>query len=106
MTAWTAEVERRIDGHPSGLPEEGDWPAPSGTTEKHWKQDVEALMRAHRRLRDKVRTISDASLTAPTRDPRNRPTGAGVTRYVLLHGLAQHHAYHAGQIAILKRLLA
>ena len=106
MTAWTAEVERRIDGHPSGLPEEGDWPAPSGTTEKHWKQDVEALMGAHRRLRDKVRTISDASLTAPTRDPRNRPTGAGVTRYVLLHGLAQHHAYHAGQIAILKRLLA
>jgi uncharacterized damage-inducible protein DinB len=106
MTAWTAEVERRIDGHPSGLPEKGDWPAPSGETEKHWKQDVEALMRAHGRLRDKVKTVSHASLVAPTRDPRNRPTGAGVTRYVLLHGLVQHHAYHAGQIAILKRLLA
>ena len=36
-------------------------------------------------------------------DPRNRATGTGVTRYVLLHGLAQHHAYHAGQIAILSK---
>ena len=35
---------------------------------------------------------------------RTRPTGAGVTRYVLLHGLVQHHAYHAGQIAILARI--
>jgi uncharacterized damage-inducible protein DinB len=106
MTAWTAEVERRIDGLPPGLPEEGDWPAPSGAAEKHWRRDVEALMRAHRQLRDKVKAVSDASLLAPTRDQRNRPTGAGVTRYVLLHGLAQHHAYHAGQIAILKRWLA
>ena len=106
MTAWTGEVERRLDGHPAGLPEEGDWPALSGATEKHWRQDVDALMRAHDRLRDKLKMVSDASLFAPTRDPRNRPTGAGVTGYVLLHGLAQHHAYHAGQIALLKRLLA
>jgi uncharacterized damage-inducible protein DinB len=106
MTAWTGEVERRLDGHPAGLPQEGDWPEPSGATEKHWKQDVAALIMAHERLRDKLKTVSDASLFAPTRDPRNRPTGAGVTRYVLLHGLAQHHAYHAGQIAILKKLQA
>ena len=105
MTAWTGEVERRLDGHPAGLPEEGDWPAPSGATEKHWKQDVDSLMRAHHRLRDKLTMVADALLFAPTRDPRNRPTGAGVTGYVLLHGLAQHHAYHAGQIALLKRLL-
>lgn len=30
--------------------------------------------------------------------------GTGVTRDVLLHGLAQHHAYHAGQIALLSKL--
>jgi hypothetical protein len=28
-----------------------------------------------------------------------------VSFYVLLHGLAQHHAYHAGQIAVLKRIV-
>jgi uncharacterized damage-inducible protein DinB len=105
MTAWTGEVERRLDDHPASVPQQGDWPAPSGATARHWKQDVEALVRAHKRLRDKVKTLADVSLFAPTVDPRNRPTGAGVTRYVLLHGLAQHHAYHAGQIAILKKLI-
>ena len=42
-------------------------------------------------------------LFQPTNDPRNRPLGAGVLYYVLLHGIVQHDAYHAGQIAILKK---
>ena len=29
--------------------------------------------------------------------------GVGDTLYVTLHGLARHHAYHAGQIAILSK---
>ena len=29
--------------------------------------------------------------------------GTGVTYYDLLHGLAQHDTYHAGQIAVLKK---
>ena len=47
--------------------------------------------------------MSDAALLAPTNDPRDRATGAGVSGDVLLHGLAQHHAYHGGQIALLKK---
>ena len=35
-----------------------------------------------------------------------RSLGSGVSRYVSLHGLVQHHAYHAGQIALLKKALA
>ena len=38
-------------------------------------------------------------------DVRDRALGSGVSVYVTLHGLAQHHAYHAGQIALLKRAL-
>ena len=37
---------------------------------------------------------------------RDRSLGSGVSRYVSLHGLVQHHAYHAGQIALLKKALA
>jgi uncharacterized damage-inducible protein DinB len=31
--------------------------------------------------------------------------GAGVSHYELLHGIVQHDAYHAGQIAVLKKIL-
>ena len=37
------------------------------------------------------------------RDGRDRALGAGVTYAVMLHGVAQHYAYHAGQIALLKK---
>ena len=36
-------------------------------------------------------------------EARDRPLGAGVTYAVMLHGIAQHHAYHAGQIALLRK---
>ena len=103
MTAWTGEVRRRLDGHPAGEPQEGDWPAPSGNDEAAWERDKAQLFAAHRQVLDAVRGLSDEALFAPTSDQRDRETGAGVTRYVLLHGLAQHHAYHAGQIGVLKK---
>lgn len=31
--------------------------------------------------------------------------GANMKHRVLVHGLAQHHAYHGGQIALLRRAL-
>ena len=30
--------------------------------------------------------------------------GSGMTAYANLHGIAQHAMYHAGQVAILKKL--
>jgi hypothetical protein len=27
-----------------------------------------------------------------------------MSRYITLHGLVQHHAYHAGQISLLKKV--
>ena len=105
MTAWTAEVARRLDGHPPGQPQEGDWPAPSGPSDDDWRRDVAALVEAHRHLLRTIATLSDDSIQAPPAGQRDRPAGSGVTHYVLLHGLAQHHAYHAGQIALLKKLV-
>jgi uncharacterized damage-inducible protein DinB len=104
MTAWTNEVHRRVDGHPPAEPQEGDWPSPSGSSDEDWTRDVAALVEAHRRLLQKIAALSEATLQAPPVDARNRPAGSGVSYYVLLHGLAQHHAYHAGQIAVLKRI--
>jgi uncharacterized damage-inducible protein DinB len=103
MTAWTHEVTHRLAGHPAGDPAEGDWPQPSGVDERAWAHDVQAFFEAHGRLVASLESLADSALREPTRDPRSGETGTGVTRDVLLHGLAQHHAYHAGQIALLRR---
>jgi uncharacterized damage-inducible protein DinB len=106
MAAWTGEAARRLAGHPAGVPQEGDWPPPSGTDEQSWRRDLSRLFEAHRRLIAMLESYSNEQLFEPTNDPRDRETGAGVTRDVLLHGLAQHHAYHGGQIALLKKTIA
>ena len=106
MTAWTNEVARRLCDHPAAEPEEGDWPAPTGADEQSWRRDLSRLFEAHRRLIAMLESYSDEQLLEPTNDPRNRETGAGVTKYVLMHGIVQHHAYHGGQIALLKKALA
>jgi uncharacterized damage-inducible protein DinB len=106
MTAWTGEVARRFDGHPPGQPQEGDWPAPSGSTDEDWTRDVARFIDRHHRLLQRIATQSDDRLHQPPAEHRDAPAGSGVTHYVLLHGLAQHHAYHAGQIALLKKMVA
>ena len=104
MTSWSNEVRRRLNGAPAADPAGGDWPKASGNGNPAWAREIDAFVAAHNALIQDLRKLSDAQLFAPTRDPRNRETGDGVTRYVLLHGLVQHHAYHAGQIALLTKI--
>jgi uncharacterized damage-inducible protein DinB len=105
MTSWTDEVARRLDGHPAGQPQAGDWPPPTGGAEQDWSRDVAALIDAHRRLLRQIATVPDSSQGVMPAESRDRAAGSGVSTYVLLHGLAQHHAYHAGQIALLKKMV-
>jgi uncharacterized damage-inducible protein DinB len=104
MTAWTNEVARRLDGHAAGEPQEGDWPAPSGQSEDDWQRDIASFVDANRRLMQTVSAMSDGKLHEPSIDQRDRAAGSGVPYDVMLHGLAQHHAYHAGQIVLLQKL--
>jgi uncharacterized damage-inducible protein DinB len=103
MTAWTNEVRRRMNGAPAAAPQEGDWPRADGKGEAAWRNEQAALVAAHQALITDLAKLTDAQLFEPILDPRNRATGTGVTKYVLLHGLVQHHAYHSGQIAILAK---
>jgi uncharacterized damage-inducible protein DinB len=103
MTGWKNETRRRLSGAPAGEPENGDWPAVGQTSAEHWAQALEHLELAHRLLVSAVKDFPEADLYVPTNDARNRELGVGVTYYELLHGIVQHDAYHAGQIAILKK---
>ncbi|HST62713.1 MAG TPA: DinB family protein, partial [Longimicrobium sp.] len=68
-----------------------------------WDAAVDALARAHGELVDAIEAFPPAELDTVVGDERDRPLGAGVTYGVMLHGVAQHYAYHAGQIAILRK---
>jgi uncharacterized damage-inducible protein DinB len=102
MTSWTREVARRLRDRVAREPEDGDWPAP-GTGEGEWNAALDALARAHAALVEAVAAFPPALLDQTVGEERDRPLGAGVSYAVMLHGLAQHHAYHAGQIALLRK---
>ncbi len=104
MTGWRNEAAARATGKPAGDPAGGDWPKVGAPTAERWKAALAALDESHQNLAKVVRDISDEELLKPTNDPRNRAAGTGVSYYELLHGIVQHDAYHAGQIAILKKI--
>jgi uncharacterized damage-inducible protein DinB len=105
MTAWKHEVRKRLNGAPAGTPEEGDWPEIGEPTPERWHEALQRLDAAHTALVATVRNLPESQLFEPTKDPRDRETGSGVTKYVLAHGLAQHDAYHAGQLAMLVKVV-
>lgn len=105
LTAWKREVTKRLAGARAGLPEEGDWPEISDMSEPSWQTARRALDEAHRALLEAAGSVGDQRLDDPSNDTRDRAAGTGVSLYVLLQGIVQHDAYHAGQIALLRKAL-
>ena len=103
MTSWKNEGRRRLTGAPSGMPEEGDWPDTGAPTPERWYEALQGLDRAHVALVAAVRKLPEPRLLEPVHDLRDRAAGTGLSLYVLLHGIVQHDAYHAGQLAMLVR---
>ena len=105
MTAWCDEVRARLGGATADEPAAGDWPAVTDVSPAAWAATVAALVASHRALAAAIRGAGDAVLETPVRDPRHPPTGTGLSQYLTLHGAVHHTAYHAGQIALLRRAL-
>ena len=103
MTAWTREVTRRVHTGVAREPEMGDWPSRVPAGEADWTAIVADLDAANAELVQTIAALDDAQLEDVIRDQRDRALGAGVSRYLLLHGQIQHHAYHGGQISLLKK---
>jgi uncharacterized damage-inducible protein DinB len=105
VAAWIDEVRSRLLGALPGQPTLGDWPpANLAVDERAWRDVLSQLDTAHTALLETLATFDDARLqqTYPSVDP----TAPGmVTFYVLLHGLVQHNAYHAGQMVLLRNAL-
>jgi uncharacterized damage-inducible protein DinB len=107
LTGWTREVERRLGGAVPAHPEGGDWPAmPAQPTPAAWTRALRALEAAHRELEQTVARAPRSRWAAivrspPANQPRDPALGTGYSYGTMVVGLATHHAYHAGQIAVL-----
>jgi uncharacterized damage-inducible protein DinB len=103
-TAWVREVTRRLGGTAPSLPLEGDWPAVDDASEAAWDSARCELQDAIFGLAHVVRGIEPSLLDRTVGEGRDAPLGTGTTHYVMLHGVVQHNLYHAGQIALLRKL--
>jgi uncharacterized damage-inducible protein DinB len=103
MISWTREVTRRIQGKAPGTPAEGDWPAPRDDSDAAWSETRKQLSAAHQELLATIRKQPADRWDQPVGSTQDPALGTGVTVLGMLIGLAQHDAYHIGQIATLRR---
>ncbi|HME34563.1 MAG TPA: DinB family protein [Candidatus Sulfotelmatobacter sp.] len=97
IAVWDDAGLRRLSGEkwqPAGL---ANFPPVAGPTEAAWRRAVTATKRTHENLVKTVAGLPDSRLW-------ERVPGKRYDFYHLLHGIAQHELYHAGQIAILKKV--
>ncbi len=99
IAAWDAAACRRLGGEkiqPAGV---ANFPVVPQPTDAAWRKSVAQVKRTHDVLIKTVAVLPDARL-------RERVPGKKYDFCHMLHGVAQHELYHAGQIAILKKAQA
>ena len=98
---WKYTVKRRLLGEKRGsfsLPGSNWFVRPVDHGEKAWRADVTMLEAEHQRLRAAVAALPPNQLDRPAR-------GSKTLVRRLIHGIALHDVYHAGQIQLIKKLL-
>jgi uncharacterized damage-inducible protein DinB len=99
IAAWDSAAVVRLGGEKCQPTGSDNFPLVSKATEAAWRKTVDATKRTHDKLVKTVAGLPDSRL-------RDRVPGKRYDFYHMLHGIAQHELYHAGQIAILKKALA
>ena len=97
IAVWDAASIRRLSGErtqPTGV---DNFPIVPKPTEAAWRKAVAAAKRTHDALVKTVKALPESRL-------RERVPGKKYDFYFMLHGVVQHELYHAGQIAILKKI--
>ena len=96
VEAWDRAAMVRLAGEkcqPSGTE---NFPPVNQATEVAWRRALSSAKRTHDRLVKTVEALPESRL-------RDRVPGKRYDFYHMLHGIAQHELYHAGQMAILKK---
>lgn len=101
ITAWDNAVRRRLAGEAVELSDEQNFPSVMDASEGAWRRAVESAKRVHNELIEAVAAFPDERLTEKVPGKKSEPDWYDF--YYMLHGVAQHELYHAGQIALLKK---
>lgn len=98
---WKYTVRRRILGESRGsFPMTGsDWIVPATTTEKEWRAAVTMLIDIHLSLREAISQLSVDEILHQGNEQQE-------SLWFYISGIAMHDIYHAGQIKLLRRLIA
>lgn len=100
IRAWEAIVMRRAQGESvSDVPEEVNFPPVTEASETAWAAALQQLGETNQQLRDTIQQLGDDKLNEVV-------PGKTHPLYFELHGALQHTLYHAGQIALLKKVLS
>ena len=99
LSWWTLAVRRRLAGQPVTAAEGEDWPTVTSREPSAWLATLDVLEQAHRAVVAHVAAMPADALT-------DLVPGQRITNAAMLHGLVQHTVYHAGQIALLRKLLS
>jgi uncharacterized damage-inducible protein DinB len=100
IAAWDNAVLRRLGGVAVELSDAQNFPTVTDASETAWRKALAEVQRVHDELVEAVSVLPDAQLDqmVPGKE------GAHYTFYYMLHGVVQHELYHAGQIALLKKM--
>ena len=96
ITSWANIATRRLAGGRVAPYDGEDWAPAEDMTMERWIAIQSALTQSHENLRKVVLELSDERLAAKAPQSENSIA-------VMLHGVAQHAAYHGGQIALIKK---
>ena len=99
VTAWADIARARVFGELTGDPgPDEDWPPVTATGPEAWQLALNHMRHSYRQLAAVARELDDDRLDA--RVPNlDYPVG------ILLQGVVEHGTYHAGQIALLRKML-
>lgn len=103
LTGWTVEVTSRLEGNPSGIPPEGDWPGMPPPTPAAWQHARDRLREARLDLGAAIRALPPEKLDEIVGPSPMEEASVQFTFRTMLHGVAQHDSYHAGQISLLRK---
>jgi uncharacterized damage-inducible protein DinB len=109
---WKYTVRRRLTGEKRGsFPIKGsNWfDVPDPLAEPDWRGHIELLEIEHRALREAIAALDPARLGESPAGTKGQGQGQGPSRSSVratVLGVAAHDVYHAGQIQLLRRLMA
>jgi uncharacterized damage-inducible protein DinB len=100
IAAWDGAALRRLGGSAVELSDTQNFPPVADASEAAWRETLAQVRRVHEELVKAMAALPDSRLDQIVPGKK----GAHYTFYYMLHGVVQHELYHAGQIALLKKM--